>query len=654
MTGKKNSKNRGRSASPLANKTNNNQPNKKPNLTQTDDIAPTPSGSTNFPPHADMDVDTTPLDKGKNNEDEATSKKFDVDEAFDASENFLDQNKKSVQAFDRPKTYYHAYFPLDDLPGKSSQQKISFVVDLLFDAYDSFTGAVTSKHPENQLQQIIKISFRNNEQRDHACTVNLPDMENRTFLPLVITPQNPFIPEHSIKVTEIPLDATTNRVRTVFSKYGKIVRFSMETKNLWQQATITFASDTNFSKIKKLYRTFILNDMVRFHMCDLMKKDILERSKFAAKLASLPRHTTGKQLIEIARMIDATAWVIPKARSNYCNLQHAFFYFRSDDDVEAAISNDHLTIDGKHVTWTSTSAKLCAICSSPHHKVNDCPKKRKNPSDRNIQQLYQRFQPAQYDNYKAPPKKLKGAVRPNISFADVTNGNSQKETSKKPSSTVPKKFSSDTRSHNPAKNTSLDTPIGSWSDDIPDELNDALSRNDFGPISPTRLDNGTKSGGSMHENNTNDIKEFVRQQFVNFESNFISMMKTLSFTVKRVEAMEASLNIKVITPIEADCLNDDPERMEFDEVEPSINTSSSIIAQQSKTIDGLKSINQMHQNRLKSFTTVVNTLVKSCATFQSILIAKDLLPKDCANNLFPLGDAFDSDVDSFLNELPTF
>ena len=132
------------------------------------------------------------------------------------------------------------------------------------------------------------------------------------------------------------------------------------------------------------------------------------------------------------------------------------------------------------------------------------------------------------------------------------------------------------------------------------------------------------------------------------------MMKILSFTVKRIEAIEALLNIKVITPIEADCLNEDPVRMKYDEVEPSINTSSSIIIQQRKTIDGLKSINQMHQNRLKSFTNVVNTLVKSCATFQSILIAKDLLPKDCANNLFPLGDAFDSDVDSFLNELPTF
>jgi hypothetical protein len=62
----------------------------------------------------------------------------------------------------------------------------------------------------------------------------------------------------------------------------------------------------------------------------------------------------------------------------------------------------------------------------------------------------------------------------------------------------------------------------------------------------------------------------------------------------------------------------------------------------------------MHQNRLKSFTITVNTLVKSCAAFQSILVQNKLLPKELANNMFPLGDAFDSDVDQYLKELPQF
>src|SRR5215216_4511020 len=189
-------------------------------------------------------------------------------------------------------------------------------------------------------------------------------MDKHTFSPLEIIPKYQFVPAQSIKVTEIPLDATEHRIRTVFSKLGKIFRLSMDTKNLWQQATITYSADSNFDKIKKGHGLFILNDMVRYHMCDLPKKEILDKSKFSAKLAGLPRFTTGKQLVEIGHMLNATTWIIPCARSNYLPLQHAYFYFPSADDVEAAISNDNLTIDNKHVTWTKSNTKLCAICSS--------------------------------------------------------------------------------------------------------------------------------------------------------------------------------------------------------------------------------------------------------------------------------------------------
>src|SRR5215208_839743 len=106
----------------------------------------------------------------------------------------------------------------------------------------------------------------------------------------------------------------------------------METKNMWQQDTITFAENTDFKKLAACHGIFVLNDMVRVHRCDLPKKDILAKSKFSAKLAGLPRFTTGKQLLDIGHMVNALAWVTPKARFNYRNLQHVFFYFPSADD----------------------------------------------------------------------------------------------------------------------------------------------------------------------------------------------------------------------------------------------------------------------------------------------------------------------------------
>ncbi|CAI2193120.1 4564_t:CDS:2 [Funneliformis geosporum] len=116
-------------------------------------------------------------------------------------------------------------------------------------------------------------------------------MDNHTFSPLEIVPKHQFVAAQSIKVTKIPLDITEHRIRTVFSKLEKIIKLTMNTKNLWQQG----------------HGLFVLNDIVKYHICDLPKKDILAKSKFSAKLARLPRFTTGKQLIEIGHSLNATA-----------------------------------------------------------------------------------------------------------------------------------------------------------------------------------------------------------------------------------------------------------------------------------------------------------------------------------------------------------
>ena len=58
-------KNRGRSASPLANKNNSDTPNKKPNLTQTEEVPPVASGSNTSVLPETMEVDPPPVVKGK-------------------------------------------------------------------------------------------------------------------------------------------------------------------------------------------------------------------------------------------------------------------------------------------------------------------------------------------------------------------------------------------------------------------------------------------------------------------------------------------------------------------------------------------------------------------------------------------------------------
>jgi hypothetical protein len=82
----------------------------------------------------------------------------------------------------------------------------------------------------------------------------------------------------------------------------------------------------------------------------------------------------------------------------------------------------------------------------------------------------------------------------------------------------------------------------------------------------------------MHDTDDNaEFKAFVKQSLISFNANICYLMETLKFTVQRVQSMEASLNIKVVTPVEAESRNLNEDIMEYDEVEPSIDTSSSVI-----------------------------------------------------------------------------
>ena len=165
----------------------------------------------------------------------------------------------------------------------------------------------------------------------------------------------------------------------------------METRKLWQRTTITFDDKANFTELDKGDGIFLLNDMIRFHRCNAPRTSIQAKSKFSIKLTNLPRNTTARDLLDIGRMVEASAWIIPRARSNYNYLQHAYFYFPTAPLCEAAKAISDLSFNGKRLEWTDSKQKLCAICSSLHHNASSCPKRRQTPKDRNTQYLYQRF-----------------------------------------------------------------------------------------------------------------------------------------------------------------------------------------------------------------------------------------------------------------------
>ncbi|CAG8660745.1 6663_t:CDS:1, partial [Funneliformis caledonium] len=116
--------------------------------------------------------------------------------------------------------------------------------------------------------------------------------------------------------------------------------------------------------------------------------EIQARSAFSAKLTNLPQNITPRDLYDIRNMVAASAWIIPRAHSNYNYLQHTFFYFSNKEDIQAALDIKNLTLNNKKLEWTDPKAKLCAICSLTHHNASTCPRRRQSSKDRNMQNLY--------------------------------------------------------------------------------------------------------------------------------------------------------------------------------------------------------------------------------------------------------------------------
>jgi hypothetical protein len=159
--------------------------------------------------------------------------------------------------------------------------------------FPSFIGASVKQNPSNNTTKIIRIGFSTSLDANKALVAKFPNMVDLKLLPLERPTLFRFNPMVAIKVTEIPISTSESIVRSTFTKYGNILRCSMITKNLWQQATISFAEGTDMSIFNKIKGQFILKDLVRVHPCSASTEEIQLHSKFTLKLTNLPKDTSG-------------------------------------------------------------------------------------------------------------------------------------------------------------------------------------------------------------------------------------------------------------------------------------------------------------------------------------------------------------------------
>jgi hypothetical protein len=242
---------------------------------------------------------------------------IDNDQANDASENFISDQSNAI-IFDKEtdaSTFFAFYDAATFFPETSIKEKINTACEIFNGCdYTSFIGASLKTLPQDKTKKIIRIGFATRADFEKATQHQIPKLNNTTFLPLDRTPIAKYVPELSIRITEIPISTTESNLRSSFSIYGKICKCSMNTKNLWQQATITYETGTDMTPFDHIEGYFVLKDMVRLHRCNLKYDDIRQKSKFSMKLTNLPIDTTSRELIPIGKAINAMAWIVPKSK----------------------------------------------------------------------------------------------------------------------------------------------------------------------------------------------------------------------------------------------------------------------------------------------------------------------------------------------------
>ena len=611
----------------------------RPDSTETDNIDNTnvASGS-----QGNMEVDPAPLTENESTLTPVTPKlttNMDEDQAHDPTENLVGKNSSSpnVLSFERIRdaSSFYIYCAYETfLPGKPNKEKINHACEMFNGVnFLSFIGASVKQDLANKTLKIVRFGFSTSVDANNALRVKFPNMAELKLMPLERPTLFRFNPILAIKVTEIPISTSESVIRSTFAKFGNILRCSMITKNLWQQATISYDEGTDMTVFKDIKGQFILKDLVRVHPCSATTEEIQLRSKFALKLTNLPKDTSGQELETIAKAVNAMTWVVPKARSNYRNLQYAFVHFASEEDLFAAVNGDQIVLDNKRLIWTQPDTKLCAHCAAPGHDSRSCRKKRAAPQDRQTQNLYQRFKPAQFKNYSAPPKPIRPTfVRDDETVFDPKN---------------PQSFANRTRQQIPPLNKPPTVPIHSKPPLIIKNNNNHNNKHNNNNVSS--LDESIHANKSWSEQ-VEDNYLSPRQQRENHSAwepsdatkimlkldalteTLAKIHTDLNFTIRRLDTVERHLNIFTLTPEKVVELNNankgknkaDKADMETDEspYEEGADTSESKIVEYEGKIQWLAQENEELRLNNKQNIEKLNSALEAVARIQKVVYGK--------------------------------
>jgi hypothetical protein len=458
---------------------------------------------------------STSKNKGKGKAD-------DVDQAYDATENLIHDDKNSETSstanytFTSRATSYPAIVPIEAIPGKSITDRKNECARI-FSEFPSFTGCAIIKKPDDtgNTKSFMRIFFSDSNDCNAATQVKLPNSEEKFLAEADSDTNRKNHAACSVKVTQIPLNISQQMIDNAFNKYGKVVQIVMNTKNAWQSATVTFDKADAVQQFNDIWGIYILRDMVTVTPFNIDYNESYIRSAYCLRLTGLPSGTNARDLDEIGKAIKAKTWTIPRSKFNYNYLRYAFFNFATEQDCIAA-SNSPMGLGSTKLAWAQPDAQLCGRCASAHHLSKDCPERR--PAiNQEFAKLYAKFRPAQFRNFQVTRPENNNNTRKYQSTTRPQNTKQGNEISKVNDGksyayvTNPKKHGNDNNNSN-------------------------------------NLENGTKRGGSMHETTQEFDAAGAHRTLLKHLSDIKSQMRSINLTLteqdKRIKIIEELNGIK--------------------------------------------------------------------------------------------------------------
>ena len=110
----------------------------------------------------------------------------------------------------------------------------------------------------------------------------------------------------------------------------------MFTRDLWQQAYITYEDPKSIDLFHTQWSRFIYNDCVRVYLTCLTPKQVKQRNHFRIRLTNLPFNTSAIDLQDITLATKAKALYIPRS-NNYKPRPFVVFYFKTEADLNNAM-----------------------------------------------------------------------------------------------------------------------------------------------------------------------------------------------------------------------------------------------------------------------------------------------------------------------------